>query len=306
MSAGIQVALLTVALGDVASPENPGSFATTTKSVVVGVARDVEVDTDVYLPIGEGPFPVAVLRHGYLTLPETLGDFGPHLASHGILTLVPERRNYFDDDPLVEAEDLLAVLDWALAQNVLPGALLHGKVDSRLQAVGGFSSGGLAALIAAARRPDLSGLLLLDHEGSPLGDKTAGSVMVPTAALFADPGWCNEFGGGVSAFRRLAGPRFGLHIQKSSHCDAQLAHSFLCGIACGGVTEIAEAAFRRYATAFLLAYLRCEPSAWAFLTERAAFDGAVSVLPETRGIAVPERCLSSHPSVPTNLLPQVR
>lgn len=52
--------------------------------------------------------------------------------------------------PPTSSADLLAALDWAIAQNRDPGSPYHGKIDESAIAISGFSCGGLQALQIAS------------------------------------------------------------------------------------------------------------------------------------------------------------
>jgi len=91
------------------------------------------------------------------------------IASHGFIAIAPGRiRNgpgatappsrprrpegdppQFPPPPTTH-KDLLAALDWALAQNADPASPFHGKLDPEAVAVSGFSCGGIQALEIAA------------------------------------------------------------------------------------------------------------------------------------------------------------
>ena len=274
------------------NPEDPGAFSVTKWTTNVPVGGGVSLSTDLYLPGGAGPFPVFVVRHGYTRSKGDVAAFAEHVATHGFVVAANDSRNTLDDNPSTDGKDMLAVLAWVVAEGTRAGSSLQGKVDPTMRALGGHSSGGLAALVAGSKEPGLSALILLDHEGSSQGDTAAKLTTVPTLATFGEPSSCNESGGGVTAFRVLAGPRFGLKVIGASHCDAEMSMDFLCGLACGATDAARTAEFRRYATAFLERYLQCSADALAWVNGPSAkADTAISIEPETTGLAgMPGSC----------------
>jgi dienelactone hydrolase len=238
----------------------------------VPVAADVSVDADVFVPTASGAFPLLVLRHGLTRSKEALTGWGQALAGHGFVAVIPNNRSSMDHDAQAEAGDMLTVMQWATREPSLAG-----KVDPQRRVVGGHSSGGLAALIAAVGDPTLRAVVLLDPEAGDIAVSAGAAVQTPTLAIFGDTsavpgvfatgplaGMCTESDANVvSLFQSLAGPRFGLTIKGASHCAAESPSSAGCELFCGSATPDAQDVYRTYVLAFLDAYVSCNSASFA-------------------------------------------
>lgn len=92
-----------------------------------------------------------IASHGYLAIAPGQIRNGP-----GAVTAAPPPARRPGEDPgklptpPTTSADLLAALDWAIAQNAGVNSPLHGKIDTQAVAISGFSCGGLQALQIAA------------------------------------------------------------------------------------------------------------------------------------------------------------
>lgn len=272
-----------------AAPEDDGAFGVVVTNDVMVPVSGAQLATDVYVPDGGGARPLVVLRHGFGRSKTNFTNWGHHLASRGLIVLVPNARS-LTPDAAQDSDDMLAVLAWAVAQNGQAGSPLAGRVDGSRRAVAGHSAGGLAAVVAASKDAALSAAVLLDPvegmSGTP-GATAAAATHVPTVAIFAEPASCNDNGSGVAMFRALAGPHYGLRTSGATHCDPENPSDSLCANFCGGAaTPARQAEFSRYATAFLLAYLICDAPSLPYVDgPAAAADTMVVRLPETTALA---------------------
>jgi pimeloyl-ACP methyl ester carboxylesterase len=198
------------------------------------------------------------------------------MAAQGFIAVMPDSRMAWNDDPQGDAQDILAVMHWAMSD-----ASLAGKIDPRRRVLGGHSSGGLAALVAASTDPSIRALLLLDTEGTDVGLQSAAQVSIPTLAIFGDSSvvandnlvgtaMCTDSDGtGLGTFQALAGTRFGLRIRGASHCAAESPTSAGCEIPCGSATPEAQQAYQRYVMTFLAAYVACDSTSFPVVDPRA-------------------------------------
>ena len=281
--------ILCLASQAVAAPEDPGPWGVTGATTLVEVAPGLWLPTDIYMPDAEGAFPVVVLRHGYARSKENFAHWGRHLASRGFIAVVFTSRAPLAPNPEIDSDDQLAVLDWAVQQGAVPGSLLEGKVDGRFKAVMGHSAGGLCAVLAASKDSTVRAAVFLDPgEVGTYGAYAAPRVWAPSVWLFADPGNCNLYGNGVSIFEALAGPKFGLRVPGSGHCDCEDPSDSACGLGCGANAQPEyQILYRRYATAFLEAFLKCDPAAYPYVVgPQATADPGISILSATN-IALP-------------------
>jgi dienelactone hydrolase len=205
--------------------ENPGKVLTS-PFVLSPPAREPErVDTvDTYVPDGEGPFPVAVVVHG-TPLPPGLEvaprdwplyrGYGALLASHGLLTVVPEHRL-----PITPGREGL-VLGYASAAAQVAAAVTAARADPRAdpdRVVLWFFSGG--AMLSAGWLADppawLRGIALTYPVVTPLPGMVAAAGFAAPAEAVARAGAAPPilltrvgrehpgFAAGVEAFRAAA------------------------------------------------------------------------------------------------------
>ncbi len=169
---------------------------------------------------GDGPFPVAVIAHAYLTDAEHYAWLADRLVAAGFVAAVPRTRMGWTADPDLFAADLAAVLAEVRALGADPQSPLHGRVDDRAVVVG-HSLGGAAAVRAAAAGgfDALVTLAVLDG-GDPPTRRIAPRVTVPTL-MFAAAADCvtpvadHE----LPVWERLGvADRHGIVLHAGTHC----------------------------------------------------------------------------------------
>ncbi len=144
-------------------PDLPGDHtwtSATTEIVVEGQA----LPTTVYVPDGDGPFPVLAFVHGFQLTPANYASYGAHFASWGYVVVMPELPGApFDAPTYVESRDwFIGVLDWIEGEGNAASGPLAGRADVSLLAVGGHSRGGKVALLTAVSDPRPSVVLGID------------------------------------------------------------------------------------------------------------------------------------------------
>jgi pimeloyl-ACP methyl ester carboxylesterase len=274
--------------GPYSPPSGSGPYAVDTYPGVL-VVPPTNLHADEYVPEGAGPFPIVFLRHGDLRSPANLVGWGQHLGSFGFVVIVPETQNAGDDH--IGAADLEATVTNVLDVASNAGSPLTGKVDASRVILGGHSSGGLAATLAAASgQVPVAGLILLDTEGSTDGESAAPGIHVPAVGAFAEPDLsgalsCNEEGTGVNTAEALAGPLFAFRVKNASHCDLESNTDDVCALGCGSTDPNRTLAFETYVTAFLQLVVQCRAEAAPYVTGPiVAADTRVTVL-AVRGVA---------------------
>ena len=114
------------------------------------------------------------------------------LASHGFLVLAsgrvlsgpgaPAPAARQQSFPRTSPEDLIAAMDWALAENLRQGSPYFGRIDAKQVAVSGFSCGGLQAALVA-KDPRVSAVIL-QNTGTFEGERsTMPGFRVPKSTL---------------------------------------------------------------------------------------------------------------------------
>ncbi len=124
--------------------------------------EDLPLNGRVWLPDGDGPFPLVLIVHGNHAMgAENEAGYaylGEHLASRGFIAASVDESflngswagDYLGNEQAVRAWLLLLHLDQWRAWNAEPGGLLAGRVDMDRVALIGHSRGGEAAAVAAS------------------------------------------------------------------------------------------------------------------------------------------------------------
>ncbi|MEM6294600.1 MAG: hypothetical protein AAGA54_25220 [Myxococcota bacterium] len=125
-----------------------------------------------YIPQGEGPYPVVVFHHGFQLGPADYASYGQHLASWGYIVVMPQMpgsilsptthvtlRGYVQD-----------IVDWAQGGGNIEGGPLDGRADPETLALAGHSLGGKISFLTAsadARVDAVFGIDPVDTAGGP-------------------------------------------------------------------------------------------------------------------------------------------
>jgi hypothetical protein len=163
---------------------------------------------------------LVVLGHGFLRGKERMMGLADHLASHGLRVAVPDFRHSrpWAGRHRENAADLIALARHLGAERVI---------------YGGFSAGGLSALIAAAEDPRAIGFLGLDLVDNGEGESVAKAVGFPLHALFAAPSKCNANGNGRAVCASARRPVI-IEVNDASHCDFEFPSDWKCRLFCRG------------------------------------------------------------------------
>ena len=96
----------------------------------------------------EPPFASIIIVPGYATLESTIHDWGPFLASHGIVTMTIGTNSIFDQ-PEDRKDALLDALVTIKNENTRVNSPIYNSIDTNRFALGGWSMGGGGAQLAA-------------------------------------------------------------------------------------------------------------------------------------------------------------
>lgn len=197
------------------------------------------VTVTLYKPAKDENAPLVVVAHGFTRSKRYMAGWGGHLAGQGFLVAVPTQPGFADHE---------------LNGRVL-AALIEKYREKRRVALMGFSMGGLTTLHATKHTPVDAwvGLDPVDMNGS--GRKIAAALKISTAVLRAEPEAWNMQGNATTLIDVLPGSKFAIQVRHGTHLDAEWPTDLLGQLACGFVDPQRQAAFRRYATAFLKAHL---------------------------------------------------
>ncbi|MBS1153019.1 MAG: chlorophyllase family protein [Myxococcaceae bacterium] len=272
MRALLIVVVVTSGSPALADYAQPGTLAVTKSAGSVTVAG-ANFALDAYLPNTGGPWPVIALGHGFSNSKDNMQALAQLLATRGNVVVVPQFP-VGSSDHARNGQALLAAIDWAIGN-----AAFAGKVDASRQGVAGHSAGGLASFLAAASRPSLRAVVLLDAvDSNNLGQPQVGNVKMPVLLTFAEPATCNANTNTTAWWAGLTGTRGQLKVVGAGHCDAQdPPNSVFCTLPCGAVNAARQTLFKRYAVAWLQYFVSCE------LAARDAVDGAQTMADTTAG-----------------------
>jgi dienelactone hydrolase len=106
------------------------------------------------------PYANIVIVPGYLSAETTVQDWGPYLASHGIVTMtIGTNGPVFFQFPPQRRDALLDAIVTLKAENIRAGSPLNGSIATDKFAVAGWSMGGGGAQLAAASDPDIKAVM---------------------------------------------------------------------------------------------------------------------------------------------------
>ena len=207
-----------------------------------------EVAATLYYPTARAEAPVVIVVHGFTRTQRYMAGWGADLAAHGITALVLTQ-------PALADHRLNARVLAEIAEKVR-----HGELNLRVrsnQKVGltGFSMGGLTTLLAASQTlvDAWVGLDPVDMDGS--GARAAAKLKVPSAVLCAEPEPWNLNGNARGLIAVLPKLKLALRVRHATHLDAESPTDRLGQLVCGFTRVEHQAAFKRYALAFLRATL---------------------------------------------------
>jgi dienelactone hydrolase len=284
-----------------ASPEDRGNY-TWSQYIVNIPARDGgSITALLYVPKAQYAYPLITIRHGFnrrIIKYLQLKKYGAHFASRGFVVILPNCRSESYPDFEVESDDINDCMNWAVNRSKQPGNALSGKIDETKQAVGGVSEGGVIAAIATAKNNTDStvsikyGALMCFDPGdiNALSQYYAPLITTPTIIIFGESTVCNLFTNGIAIFNKVAGPAYGMKVIGADHCDIESNYNLQCALICwsSGWDEYHNKSFRRYGTAFLEAYLKCEPSAFQYINGSIAqSDGLIELFTNKHGLEMP-------------------
>jgi dienelactone hydrolase len=161
--------------GPLRDPSETGPFSIVASSPSPTLSTRTRVPLRVFLPEGDGPFPVVVFTHGFQLTSANYRSYGRHLASWGYVVIMPDLPGSLISAPThVElADELIALLDWIEAS---PDAL-QAKADPGSLGMAGHSMGGKLSLLVATmdeRVDAVFGVDPVDAGGNPFFEDPVG------------------------------------------------------------------------------------------------------------------------------------
>jgi dipeptidyl aminopeptidase/acylaminoacyl peptidase len=146
------------------------------------------------VPTGEGPFPVIILNHGYVTPPSVIGtyvgQYADHYARNGYLTISPDYRGYGGSDGTDTAFRIGYAID---VLNLVGSIQTLPQADASRIGMWGHSMGGGVSTYAMVVSPDVKAYVLY---GSMSADQAANWRHIRSMWNRSGPDeWARDFGG---------------------------------------------------------------------------------------------------------------
>jgi acetyl esterase/lipase len=160
-------------------PDDPGETGPRTWSESVEEGVPVEegmfpetADLSLFIPDGDGPFPVVVFTHGFMLGPGDYMSYGRHLASWGYVVVMPQMPSgIIPPNHRALKEYLIKILDWIDENAANPDGPLLGRADASRLGLSGHSMGGKISLLVCTEdiRPTASFTVdPVDAAGTPV------------------------------------------------------------------------------------------------------------------------------------------
>lgn len=290
----------------ITNPGGPGKLAFFQSSGEI-LAGGKSIPLTLYLPEGNGPFPVIVFTHGFQLGPGDYKTTADHLASWGFVVVLPSLPGslFSPSTHKTLKEYLIAILDWIQDKADDPSGPLAGKADAEAIGLAGHSMGGKISLLTASadgRPKAVFGVDPVDAAGGPFGGDPVDypsvtpelmpQIMVPLGLLGETVNaTCSGFLCQACApqednfqqyYIHATSPAIEIEVVGASHM------SFLdnpdCGLACSVCPkgtddpDVTRMLTRRYLTAFFNVYLKSEAPFADYLTGAAMAEDATAGL----------------------------
>ncbi|HKU40055.1 MAG TPA: hypothetical protein VJR89_17970 [Polyangiales bacterium] len=169
----------------------------------------------IYYPTGdaEPPFGCVTVVPGFTAYQSSIRQWGPFLASHGIITMTID-TNTTSDPPATRARALMDALMSCTGENDRMGSPINGKIAKDRLGVSGWSMGGGGTLIASAMNPTLRAGVSFAAWGPSGGSNNKVPVLMFEAT--ADP-LAASMSDGFYAQTPESTPKMLFEVQGSSH-----------------------------------------------------------------------------------------
>jgi predicted dienelactone hydrolase len=277
--------LVALPAGAATDPALRGPFTPGLRTEEIPVTAGATLTTDVHFPSAGGEVdpaagrcPLVVFGHGFSSTRESYAGHGAHWASRGYVVLIPNLAGFSDHSR--NADDLVALVDWALARDQDPSSFLHQHLDAAAIGMSGHSAGGLSALVATARDRRVRAVAPFDPvDNADLGVTAMPSITVPVGITHSEDHPCNANGSARALYAAGVAVKRAIKVIGASHCDPLDPASFGCALVCGAADAARQEHYRRYVTGWLEYWLRCDPGYFDWVYgSRVAADLAASVI----------------------------
>lgn len=142
---------------------NPGPYLTSSINESLGIRDGQGYDgATIYYPTNSNTVLLSsiVIVPGFMNTQFTIQNWGPFLASHGIITMTIG-TNLLTDDHIQRRDALIDAIISLKNENNRLASPLFGKIDTNSIAVGGFSKGGGGAQLVPSINNDIKAIIAL-------------------------------------------------------------------------------------------------------------------------------------------------
>ncbi len=278
-------------------PPDPGEMGPHTVSTaplynlhVPGGLTGYTIPLTIFLPDGDGPFPVVLFTHGFQLGPGNYTSYGLHLGSWGYIVVMPQMPSPLPNNHRELKEFLVAILDWMETDNADPASALQRKANLTKIGLSGHSMGGKISLLTASEDSRATASFTLDPvdaAGIPFANPTdypsvtperMSSIAIPLGFFGETVNGAGSFGVPACAplednfqqyYQHAVGPTIEIEAVGANHM------SFLddpnCGVAClacpagTDTPSVTLRLARKYMTAFYNVHLKGESGYRAYL-----------------------------------------
>jgi predicted dienelactone hydrolase len=191
-----------------------------------------ELVTDVWLPVGTGPFPTVVFSHGFAGSPDKMTQLFRAWAEAGYVVAAPAFPVSKSDAPggaaLTDAAGQPGDVDFVVQQllhaNETPGDPLARQIDPRHLGLAGDSLGGVTTSTVAFGTccPDVepAAVMLLDGALAGVTKPPASGATIPLLIVHADHDPIVPYDQAVASYRAAAAPKWFVTLHETAHVSA--------------------------------------------------------------------------------------
>jgi len=165
---------------DLAIQRTVASTSAYTQYAITYRSGNLTISGQMYVPAGNGPFPVMIMNHGYIPASQyTSGEDShresPFVASNGFVAIHPDFRNYAGSDTDEDATANLTAFGWADDSLNLVDAVKHSNLpflDKNRIGVWGHSNGGQVGMMdyVEQQQDDIKAFVLFAPTSSNMVD----------------------------------------------------------------------------------------------------------------------------------------
>jgi fermentation-respiration switch protein FrsA (DUF1100 family) len=210
----------------------------------------------------DGPHPIAAFGHGFLCSVDRYRSTGAHLASWGIVTILPTTQGGLFPSHSALADDLVASLDWLTSEGARKDSFWVGAIDGSERGLLGHSMGGGAAMLAAAGDPRTDAVAVLAAaDTNPSAIAAASNIRCVARLIVGDDDSIVPPSSTTGMYDNLAGPKQDVTILGGFHCGFIDTSILFCDSGAISRTTQLDIVHRELAE-FLLLYLRDDATRW--------------------------------------------